>query len=47
MGSTESNVGRGKLDKYCNSLREKQCYLELLVVAVYRDQIEMDLNYIM
>lgn len=46
MGNAESNVGRGKQDKCCNSSHEKPCYIELLAVAVYRDQTEMDLTYI-
>ena len=47
MGYMESNVERRKQDKCCNSPREKQYYLKLQVVAVYRDQIEMDLNCIL
>ena len=47
MGYTESSVERGNLDKCCNSPCEKQHYLELWVVALYRDQIEMNLNCIL
>lgn len=47
MGNTEGNAGRGKQDKCCNTSHEKHCYLELLAVAEYRDQIEMDLYCVM
>lgn len=38
---------RGKQDQYCNSPHETGCYFELLVVAVYGDPIEMNLNSIL
>lgn len=47
MGKTESNVERGKPDKYCNCPCEKQCYFELLVIALQGDQIEIGLNCIL
>ena len=47
MGYAESSAERGNLDKCCNSPCEKQHYLELWVVALYRDQIEMNLNCIL
>ena len=47
MGYRESSVERGKLDKCCNSPCEKRHYLELRVVALYREPMEMNLNCIL
>ena len=44
MGYRESSVERGKLDKCCNSPCEKWHYLEVGVVALYREPVEMNLK---